>query len=316
MLIHPSNCAERDVSASPGGSRRDVQISLTDHGKDGSLGIAVPRAYGGVGGRLTDLFCYVAELAQRSPSAAVAYAVQRQFIEVLLSARNAALCEYRIPGLIDGSVSGACGATWHSWDTVSLAPVVGRDVRPGLRLNGEICAIPNVVPHCFLISAAVRFQPEKPLAAVLLSSEDDGIERCARDLEGYERANRARVSLSDVIIREEEILDDDGHALSRAVRGVTMVLRCALAAGVAKLTIGSMEERALRDEQTETLGAAVRDLESLTGSRMALSRAGETGLTTLHQRFLRSAWTTAWLHGGAADESRLQRVRAKGLLSV
>ena len=95
-----------------------------------------------------------------------------------------------------------------------------------------------------------------------------------------------------------------------------MVLRCALAAGVAKLTIGSMEERALRDEQTETLGAAVRDLESLTGSRMALSRAGEPGLTTLHQRFLRSAWTTAWLHGGAADESRLQRVRAKGLLSV
>lgn len=316
MLAHPSSCDQRDVSASPGLARREAQLALTAHGKDGSLGIAVPRAHGGVGGRLTDLFGYVTELAQRSPSAAVVYAVQRQFIEVLLSARNAALCECRIPGVLDGSLSGACGTTWHPWDAVSVAPLMGRDAGRRWRLNGEIGVLPNVVADGFLISAPVQFEAEKPLAAVLLSSEEDGIERCAEELEGYEDANRASVSVSDVIVREDEIIDGDGCALSRAVRGVSMVLRCALAAGVAKLAMASMEERALRDEQARTLGAAVRDLESLTESRMALARATEVELTTLHQRFLRSAWIIAWLHGGDADESRLQRVRARGLLSV
>src|SRR5262245_34302798 len=76
-----------------------------------ALSIGIPPEYGGHGGA-REMFEVASALAENSFAAAFVYAAQRHFVEVLVNAANVGLREYRLPSLLDGSISGTCGATW------------------------------------------------------------------------------------------------------------------------------------------------------------------------------------------------------------
>src|SRR5262249_55733787 len=105
-----------------------------------ALSIGIPRGYGGHGGP-REMFEVASALAESSFAAACVYAAERHFIEVLVNATNVGLREYRLPSLLDGSISGTCGATWP---LSTQQPLAGSSSSRGWRLNGEIPTLPNV----------------------------------------------------------------------------------------------------------------------------------------------------------------------------
>jgi len=302
------------AAASAAPPRREAGLSLVAQARSGALGLAVPREHGGQGGRLADLFHHVADLARLSLPDAAAFAAQRQFIEVLLAARNAALREYRLPALLEASISGACGASWGAW--AQAVPLVGRDTGRGWRLEGEVRATPNVGRDWFLLGAPLRFGAGGPAALVLLSSEQDGVGRHAEELPGFEGLQRARVPVSGVHFREDEILDDDGPALARAVAGVTSVLRGALAAGLARAAIGRIADTPLRLQQAEALRATIRQLEGLLDTRLPLTTAPEDERAGVLEHLGAAAQNAVRLQGGGDEEFRRRALQAQGLSSL
>jgi alkylation response protein AidB-like acyl-CoA dehydrogenase len=302
------------AAASLAPPRREAGLSLVAQARSGALGLAVPREHGGQGGRLADLFHHVTDLARLSLPDAVVFAVQRQFIEVLMAARNAALREYRLPALLEASISGACGASWGAW--AEAVPLAGRDTGRGWRLEGELRATPNVGRDGFLLGAPLRFGAGGPAALVLLSSDQDGIGRQAEDLPGFEGLQRARVPVTGVHFREDEILDDDGPALARAVAGVTAVLRGALAAGLARAAIARIADTPLRLQQAEALRATIRPLEGLLDMRLPLTPAAEDERAGLLARLVAAARHAVRLQGGDEEGSRRRALQAQGLGSL
>jgi hypothetical protein len=298
--------------ASP--TAREAGLTLAAQARSGALGLAVPREQGGQGGRLVDLFHHVADLARLSLPDAAAFAVQRQFIEVLRAARNAALREYRLPALLEASIRGACGATWGAW--AEAVPLAGGDTGRGWRLEGEVRATPNVGSDWFLLGAPLRLGAEGPVALVLLSSEQDGVGRRPEDLPGFEGLQRARVPVSGVHFREDEILDDDGAALARAVAGVTALLRGALAAGLARAAIARLGDTSLRLQQAEALRATVRRLEGLVDARLPPTTANDVERAALLERLAAAARHAVRLQDGEDGEARRRALQAQGLGSL
>ena len=151
---------------------------------------------------------------------------------------------------------------------------------------------------------------------MLLSSDQDGIGRQAEDLPGFEGLQRARVPVTGVHFREDEILDDDGPALARAVAGVTAVLRGALAAGLARAAIARIADTPLRLQQAEALRATIRPLEGLLDMRLPLTPAAEDERAGLLARLVAAARHAVRLQGGDEEGSRRRALQAQGLGSL
>ena len=289
-------------------ARQWAHAGLAELGRTGVLGLAVPQTHGGQGGSLLDLFHHTATLAQAAPVAAMAFAAQRQFIEVLLSARNAALREVRLGALLAGDIGAACGATWRPG--AAAPPLAARDTGRGWRVAGHVGPVPNLGEDWFLVGAALRFAEDQPPALVLLSSEQDGVVRHAEELEGCEGLARARLTLAGVHFREDEILDDDLAALSRAVAPVTVTLHGALATGLARAALAGMGDRAVRDRGAGALQAAVRACEQWgAAGREATAHGGvPTWLVDLWRQARRAARPR--LGGDAGQRRRWLQARA------
>lgn len=279
--------------------------ALAAQGDVGNLGIAVPKAFGGEGGKFTELFRFVCDLAQRSIFEATTYAVQRHFIEVLLSASNAALCEYRLPRVIEGRVSGACSATWRPWRKAG-PPVTVRSTGRSWKIEGHVPAIPNIDNDWFLVGVPLQRSPGESIAVALLSSEQEGITRFPKELAGFEGSCRAGVVVSNFHLAESEIIDEDGELLSQAMGGVTMALRCALAAGLARSAISCISDLSLRNDKNDQLGAAINRLDEILESRRALVSVSWRSSEILEQ-FSRVAWEA--VQAGDPDEEGSQRRR-------
>jgi hypothetical protein len=195
-------------------------------------------------------------------------------------------------------------------------PLAARDTGRGWRLEGEVRATPNVGRDWFLLGAPLRLGTAGPVALVLLSSEQDGVGRQDEEMPGFEGLRRARVPVRSVHFREDEILDDDGPALARAVTGVTALLRGALAAGLARAAIARIGATPLRLQQAESLRATVRKLEGLVDTRLPLTGADEDERATLLERLVGAARHAVRLQDGEDEEARRRALQAQGLSAL
>lgn len=145
--------------------------------------------------------------------------------------------------------------------------------------------IPNVGTDWFLISVPLRLGQDAPIAAVLLSSEQDGVSAYVEELPGFEGARRAGVKVLNAHFREDEIIDDDAASLSRSMMSVTLALRCALAAGFGDSVTARIDKSSLRTAIEEQLNAAVADLDSVLANRKSMASATRAECTALLERF-------------------------------
>src|SRR5262249_17971574 len=135
-------------------------LGLSGQAANRLLGIGVPIHRGGAGGRLSDAVDAITHLAERAPAAALRMGAQRVLVECLLRGDNVALCEYQLPGLLDGSVAGTTGL-WRqalSLQDGEAARVTGRHTPRGWRLSGRLEAMPNVAPALYVAAIPVAFE--------------------------------------------------------------------------------------------------------------------------------------------------------------
>lgn len=202
---------------------------------DGGLRIAVPAAMGGLGGSMADLFEAVVRTARHSVAAARIQAAQRHCMEVLLAGENIGLAEYRLPSLLEGSISGACSATWPDRP---LAPLTFTEASTGGFLEGRLHPLPNVGAHWYLVTALLRLHPLRAPGIVLLSSEQDGLRRGpGDDGQAVDGDDCAALTASGVYCRGDEVLHEDATQIAGPLRRFAFFLRGAIAAGAALRTL-------------------------------------------------------------------------------
>lgn len=203
----------------------------------GMIGIAVPARLGGGGGELADLFNAVGNTARHSVAQARILAVQRQFAEVLLASENIALAEYRLRDVLDGSLSGACTATWPAH---ASAPLAARESGMSWLVSGCTSPVPNVGEEWFLITAAVQPCSGGAPFLAILRSEDEGIARepASSDATGDDTAS---ITARNVFFRADEILQQDALQKLDHLRRFSGFLRCAIEAGEAQQALESRE---------------------------------------------------------------------------
>lgn len=225
----------------------DTNPALPALARAGTIGIAVPRSLGGAGGDLADLFKAVARTARQSLAEAQILAVQRQFAEVLLTSENIGLAEYRLPDILDGSISGACTATWP---VHASAPLTARETGMSWLVTGDTSAVPNVGEAWFLITALVQSGRESAPFLAILRSEDDGIVRepASSDVTGDDTA---KIAAHNLFFRADEILQQDASRSFDHLRRFSGFLRCAIATGEAEQALESMETSASTDAGAE-----------------------------------------------------------------
>lgn len=277
-----------------------------------SFGLGVPRAFGGQGEDFSELFRFVSDLAGKSISIATTYSVQRHLIEVLLSGRNAAIREYRLPQLLEGDINGACAATWRPWSKAD-PPLVGRDSGRGWRLAGHVPPIPNLGIDWFLVSVPLQLGPDRPIAVALLSSEQDGVNSYEAELPGFQGTKRAGVNVRNVHFREDEIIDDEGATLFRTVAGITVALRCGLAAGVARSVISRIDNASYRLDAETQLSAATSDLDRILTNRESMAAMAPSECSMLMERFNRAARDSVEVGRDGRDASRVDWLITQGL---
>ena len=216
---------------------------LASLARKGLLGLGIPAARGGTGGSQADLFEAVSETARQSVAAARMFAVQRHFAEVLLACENIGLAEYRLGDILDGSISGACTATWPQ---APLAPLTGRAAGAAWRVSGALPPVPNIGAAWFLVTAMLQTDPARSPFLVLLSSEQDGLRREGCSGPGRsEEDDAARLTAANVFFRADEILQEDATRVSGQLSHFAALLRKAIAAGVARGDPASTQDRCL-----------------------------------------------------------------------
>ena len=199
---------------------------LRELAEDGSLQIGVPEQHGGSGGSLVDAMDAVARVAYSSVPKALVLASQRLLIEALLQGQNIALREQYLPYLIDGDIGGSCAASWPlESDVIALAAT---DTGRGWRMSGRLPAIPNLDADWFLVSLPVSFEDPRSYSLVMLRSEEDGLQVHPAKEGG------SVLELSNVFLREDEILSPDGPAAVANLAVASGVLQAAVWAGAAR----------------------------------------------------------------------------------
>lgn len=199
---------------------------LTAFGREGSIGVGIPTRKGGSGGTIRDVFDVVASVARRSLPATHLLAVQRHFAEVLLASQNIGLAEYRLAEILDGSISGACTATWP---VQALPALRARPAHTAWRLTGELHATPNVGSAWYLVTAPVRLGADQPVSLSLLSSEQDGLYRATHKADRGD--DFASISAVDVFFRGDEILETDVAQVHDRLSRFAGLMRCAIEVG-------------------------------------------------------------------------------------
>jgi alkylation response protein AidB-like acyl-CoA dehydrogenase len=259
--------------------------------RQGLIGIGIPARHGGSGGDLADLFDAVSGIARTSHAAARILAVQRHFAEVLLASENIGVAEYRLVATLDGSMSGACTATWPER---AAPPLAAREAGMAWRVSGALPALPNVGPALYLVTALLQPDVGRPPCLALLGSDQDGLVRQAVPApDAVEGDDSAALSANNVFFRADEILQEDATTIVGELARFATFLRCAIDAGRARRAVEALGASA----GAGATAALARTVSGLL--RPGRSRRGLPGADELRT----AARSLQRLHAAAADQA-------------
>lgn len=186
--------------------------------REGVTRLAVPHAFGGVGGSQRDLAKSVLEIARTDPFAGTVIASHVAVIQALLLGRNVVLREVYAPQLVDGDLFGQWpAAAIDSMVERNLASVQATDTGGGLRLNGALGQVPAAGAMRSVIVCPIQWRSDAPPGLALLDGDQGGL-GAQQDASSRPSAQRCGLSLANVLFRPDELLDADGP---RLVLGIT-----------------------------------------------------------------------------------------------
>jgi alkylation response protein AidB-like acyl-CoA dehydrogenase len=206
---------------------------LRELAREGALAVGVPIEHGGKGGTLLDTTELVASVAAVNVSKALVLASQRLLIEAMLQAQNIAIRDQHLPALMAGDIGGGCAASWPLQTRVP--PLAARDAGRGWRMSGRLANMPNLDAAWFLLTLPVSFDDGRSYSLVLLRSEEDGLRIHNASPEG------SALELTNVFLREDEILSTDGPAAVAHLAAWSAALQAAVAAGTRRGAAGSSD---------------------------------------------------------------------------
>lgn len=143
-------------------------------------------------------------------------------------------------------------------------PLAAVDTGRGWRMSGRLPAVPNLDADWFLMSVPVSFDDGRSYSLVMLRSDEDGLRVGAAGEEG------AELELTDVFLREDEILSTDGPSAVALLAVVSGALQAAVWAGATCTNSRSCSVDA-EDYFSELRASAANG--TLTNSHLSAARA-------------------------------------------
>lgn len=202
--------------------------------------IGVPAVHGGSGDKPSAAVKAVAELAQRSMSAAFVFWAQRAFIECVLASPNRGLVQRLLPALLQGRLAGAPGLSngmkvlgGVDQPQVQLTPLPN-----GMRLNGSVPWASNLHRQGFVVALAAVAAQGGRAAVFALPHHAHGLRReTDLDLLGLRATNTAALRVDGVVLDEAWQLHPDAAAFLPAIRPIFVGLQCGLGLGLARASL-------------------------------------------------------------------------------
>ncbi|AUT74245.1 acyl-CoA dehydrogenase family protein [Paraburkholderia hospita] len=211
----------------------------------GIFGIGVPLALGGGGGSIADAIGAVAQVAQRSVTAAFVLWGHRTFIEYLLNSPNTTLRDRWLPALLTGEIAGATGLSNAMKFLSNIESLQMHAVRQasGWTLNGSLPWITNLRREGFLAAAAFDHAGAASPSIFAIPNDTDGAHRSDDlDLIGLRASNTAALTLKDVVLDEQYQISADAPAFLARVRPAFLGLQCGLSLGLARRALAAVAE--------------------------------------------------------------------------
>lgn len=223
----------------------------------------VPAAHGGSGDKPSAAVGVVADLAQRSMSAAFVFWAQRAFIECVLASPNRGLIQKLLPSLLQGRLGGAPGLSNAMKFLGGLDPLQTQftPVPHGFRLNGRVAWATNLHRQGFVVALAAGDARGGKPAVFALPHHPNGLRREPDlDLVGLRSTNTAALRLDGVLLDDTWLLHPDAQAFLPAIRPAFVGLQCGLGLGLARASLRSA-------------GAAIEGSGSVLDSELAVLEA-------------------------------------------
>lgn len=218
----------------------DADSVLPQLGRRELLRIGVPRALGGAGGETFDAVEAIADVAERSLTAAFVFWGQRTFIEYLLHTPNERLRERWLPALLAGEFAGATGLSnaMKFLSGIESLQITATPADTGWRLQGRLPWVTNLRRAGFVVAAAVARSDGAPPAAVALPDDRPGVARSADlDLLALRGSNTAAIAIDAVDIGPEDLLHEDARFFCPRVRPAFLSLQLGMSLGLARVAL-------------------------------------------------------------------------------
>jgi alkylation response protein AidB-like acyl-CoA dehydrogenase len=227
----------------------------------------VPAADGGSGESPSAAIGIVAELAQRSMSAAFVFWAQRAFIECVLASPNRTLVQRLMPALLQGRLAGAPGLSngMKFMGGLDRLQTEYTPVPHGFRLNGRVPWATNLHRQGFVVALVAGDARGGNPAVFAVPHHANGLRREPdMDLVGLRSTNTAALRLDGALLDDAWQLHPDARTFLPAIRPAFVGLQCGLGLGLARASLRSAR-RALEGggsvlgDELATLDAAVHD---------------------------------------------------------
>jgi alkylation response protein AidB-like acyl-CoA dehydrogenase len=238
----------------------------------GLCAVGVPESLGGAGGDVTDAVEAIAQVSERSLTAAFVLWGHRTFIEYLLCSPNQALRDRLLPDLMSGRVAGATGLSnaMKFLSGLEELQIVAEADGDGFRLNGTMPWVTNLRTTGFHVAGAVGYGGAMGPFVAALPHDAPGLVRTDDlDLMAMRGSNTAAIKLVDVRIGPEHILTPRATTWLPQVRPAFLGMQCGMSIGLARRSLqltlaqSGAARHVLHDEAAALLAELTRQAASL-----------------------------------------------------
>jgi alkylation response protein AidB-like acyl-CoA dehydrogenase len=232
-----------------------------------AVGVGVPQSLGGTGGTIADAVDTVADVAQRSLTAAFVLWGHRTFIEYVLQSDNEALRASTLPRLLEGEIAGATGLSnaMKYLSNIEALQMHATRRADGFSLSGGLPWITNLRREGFIAAAAFDHDDGSPPSIFAIPHDAPGVERSEDlDLIGLRASNTAALTVDGAVLDERHRITADARNWLVRVRPAFLGLQCGMSVGLARRALlataqaGASSRESIREEIGE-LEAALAD---------------------------------------------------------
>jgi alkylation response protein AidB-like acyl-CoA dehydrogenase len=218
----------------------DADAVVGQLGACGLFGIGVPQTLGGSGGTTGDALEAIADVAERSLTAAFVFWGQRTFIEYLLQTPNESLRERWLPSLLQGGFAGATGLSnaMKFLSGIESLQVNAASHGADWRLRGCLPWVTNLRKSGFIVAAAVAREESGSPAIVAITNDMNGVRRSEDlDLIALRGSNTAAITIDNAVIGAEQVLHEDARQFCPRVRPAFLGLQIGMSIGLARIAL-------------------------------------------------------------------------------